>query len=273
MKVGSDYEDEMDRLDPRSIDAALRGRPTGQPALDRAAQVVAEVRRTLLEEPRPDVATRHLAAMTAAARGLEWGPRQVHRASPVRLRRRVAGLAVAAAVAIGGVAAAVTLPDRTDEPERRGGQTERDRRNAGPTEDRTDPTHGKEVSDTAHDDSLSGCEKGQAVSDVASSKSNGGGEQPQDPCVKGDEGSNAGGQGRGRGKPAKDEKEHPAKQTKEKDRGPDLKDDTEPGSGGPPETGGSSGTGGPSGSGGSSGSGGPPDHAAAGGSGNSKGKS
>jgi hypothetical protein len=266
MKVGSDYEDEMDRLDPRSIDAALRGRPTGQPALDRAAQVVAEVRRTLLEEPRPDVATRHLAAMTAAARGLEWGPRHVHRASRVRLRRRVAGLAVAAAVAIGGVAAAVTLPDRTDEPERRGGQTERDRRNAGPTEDRTDPTHGNEVSDTAHDDSLSGCEKGQAVSDVASSKSKGRGEQPQDPCVKGDEGSNAGGQGEGRGKPTEGEKGRPEKDTKDKDRGPKPKADTEPAGGGAPEAGG------PPDSAGSSGSGGPPDHAGSG-SGNSKGKS
>jgi hypothetical protein len=242
MKVGSDYEDEMDRLDPRSIDAALRGRPTGQPALDRAAQVVGEVRRTLLEEPRPDVAARHLAAMTAAARAQEWGSGPVHRAvNRAGLRRRAAGLAVAAVVAIGGVAAAVTLPDREAEPPPEATDPATERRNGLGGEDPVAPSsHGKEVSETAHDDSLEGCEKGQAVSDVASSNSQGQGERPEDPCVKGDEG---GGGGSGKAKPPKGEK---GPQAETKDRGPKLKPDSELRGGGPPE------------------SGGPPDHAGGG---------
>jgi len=71
MRHPSDYRDEMDRLDPRLVDAALAGRETGEPALDRAAQLVADLRRALLEEPGPEAAG-HLAAMAAAARKASW---------------------------------------------------------------------------------------------------------------------------------------------------------------------------------------------------------
>jgi hypothetical protein len=199
-----DYTDDMDRPDSRLIEAALRGRSTGDPALDRAAQLVADVRLALLEDPGPEVAARHLTAMAVAARaGGESG------AVPARGRpggrRRIAGLALAATLILGaGVATAITLPDRASDraeeavaeaPGRGGSESE-----PVPIETSEASAHGQEVSELARDDSLPGCEKGQALSDLASSNADGHrNDDPErnDPCAMGQGGGSAGGGDRG----------------------------------------------------------------------------
>jgi hypothetical protein len=58
-----------------------------------------------------------------------------------------------------------------------------------------DANHGGEVSAVAKDDSLQGCEKGQAVAEVASSKGNKQG-PGHDPCAKGSEPPGQGAEGK-----------------------------------------------------------------------------
>jgi hypothetical protein len=197
-----DYTDEMDRPDSRLIEAALRGRSTGDPALDRAAQLVADVRYALLEDPGPEVAARHLTAMAVAARAAgESGAVQAR--GRLGGRRRIAGLALAATLILGaGVATAITLPDQASdraeeavgEASGRGGAESE----PVPIETSEASAHGQEVSELARDDSLHGCEKGQAVSDLASSNADGHrNDDPErnDPCARG--GGSAGGGDRG----------------------------------------------------------------------------
>lgn len=193
MGLPRDYGDEMDRVDPRPIDAALSGRETGEPALDRAARVVADLRRVLLEEPSPEAATGHLEAMVSAASDGARGSTPV--LSERRRRRRFASLPLAAVLLLGAGLAwgAAGLPEQASDTaedavaaaQARGGSTPV----ASPTGDGV--THGDEVSAVARDDSLQGCEKGRAVSEVAGSKGKAQG-PAQDPCARGDEGqSNA----------------------------------------------------------------------------------
>jgi hypothetical protein len=188
----SDYGDEMDRVHPRLIDAALQGRETGEPALDRAARVVADLRRVLLEEP-PSEAAGHLDAMVTAAADGARGSSVLSKRRSGR-RRRLSTLPLAAALVLGAGLAwgAVGLPERATETaeEALGAAQERkdafskDEEAAGAATEET--THGDEVSAVAKDDSLKGCEKGQAVSAVASSKGNKQG-PVHDPCAKGSE--------------------------------------------------------------------------------------
>jgi hypothetical protein len=202
MRHPDDYRDEMDRLDPRMVDAALEGRETGDPALDRAAELVADVRHVLLAHPGPETMARHVAAMTAAARKGDRGFRPIRR--PGRPGRRgLRGAALAAALVVGaGVAGAVTLPDRAPDRADQAVTAEQGRAEGGveTVEPAGEPApqsaHGQEVADVAHDDSLQGCEKGQAVSDVASSNADGHrGDDPAkaDPCARGQSGSGGGG--------------------------------------------------------------------------------
>lgn len=199
MRPPDDYEYEMDRLDPRKVDAALEGRETGDPSLDPTAKLVADVRHVLLAPPGPDIQARHVAAMAAAARSADRGFR------PVRPRKRpgrrgLRGLALAAVLLLGaGIAGAVTVPDQASDRAgeaiagahgRAEGQTVQE---AGEPAEQS--AHGQEVVDVAQDESLQGCEKGQAVSDVASSNADGNrNDDPakDDPCAEGQGGSTGG---------------------------------------------------------------------------------
>ncbi len=224
MRRPSDYRDEMDRLDPRLVDAALAGRETGEPALDRAAQLVADLRRALLEEPGTQ-APRHLAAMAAAAEHEVWGSSTVlseHRAARPG-RRRLAGVALAAVLLLGAGMAwgAVSLPDQASDRAEEAVAAAQERGNGAPEAGQTegveteDGTHGEQVGEVAHDDSLEGCEKGQAVSEVAGSNADEGGPK-HDPCAKGDEGGQAG----GAGQEASAKGKAKAEEAKAKDHGP-----------------------------------------------------
>jgi hypothetical protein len=220
MRHPGDYRDEMDRLDPRTVDAALEGRETGEPALDRAAKLVADVRHVLLAPPGPETLARHVAAMTAAARSADRGYRPVRRAGRPR-RRGLRGVALAAALVVGaGVAGAVTLPDQASDPAEEAvagehGGAETGLEPAGEPAEQS--AHGQEVADVAHDDSLQACEKGQAVSDVADSKADGHrNDDPSkdDPCAKGQGGSGGGGE------EASAEGKTTAQEAKARDHGP-----------------------------------------------------
>jgi hypothetical protein len=194
MRPQGDYQDEMDRVDPRLIDAALQGRETGEPVLDRAALLVADLRRVLLEGSLPEAAG-HLEAMAVAAGEEARGSTSVLSKRRAARRRRMASMPLAAALVLGtGLAwGAGALPDPASE---RAEEALADAQGAGSqmggTEALEGATHGQEVSAVAGEDSLQGCEKGRAVSEVASSKGNRQG-PGHDPCVRGDEGQ-AGGQ-------------------------------------------------------------------------------
>jgi hypothetical protein len=111
---------------------------------------------------------------------------------PVLTRRRIGGLALAATLVLGGgLAAAATLRPQAGE-EGWVGATQ-----AGQPPEQA--AHGQAVAAVAQDETLTGCEKGQAVAAVASSKA---GEHRQDqaekpnPCDGGDgEAEGSGGRG------------------------------------------------------------------------------
>jgi len=170
-----DYESEMGRMSDEQVEAILSGAEPDDPSIAREAALFAELKQSLLAEPAPEVAERHLAAMMVAATG---GP-ELGRTSPTprrtRMRhlthRKIAVLGLAAGLTLsGGLAAAaagvlpgpaqdavaavashvgINLPSSSDTP--------------------SQATHGADVSSVAQDPSLQGCEKGQAVASVASS--------------------------------------------------------------------------------------------------------
>ncbi len=179
----------MDRVDPRLVDAALQGRETGTPALDRAARVVADLRRVLLEEPPPEAVSGHLDAMVSAASVEVRGPTPI--SSARRARRRLASLPLAAVLLLGAGLAwgAIEVPEQaSDRASEAIAEAQGDDADLGETtEGALEAPHGDEVSAVARDDSLRGCEKGQAVSGVASSKGNKQG-PGHDPCAKGEGG-------------------------------------------------------------------------------------
>jgi hypothetical protein len=193
MGLPDDYVSEMDALSSDQVEMVLAGRASGERAETRASALVDDLRRALPEEPSPEVAERHLAAMAAAAEeaGLTRSRRPGMR---VLTRKRIGGLALAATFLLGGgLAAAVTLPDEADERALEAvGQ--------GPEVAQEASAHGKAVAEVAQDPSLDGCEKGQAVAAVASSKAP---EQPQgpeeDPCAQGEHEENGEGAGNGEG--------------------------------------------------------------------------
>jgi hypothetical protein len=202
-----DYQDEMDRVDPRLIDAALRGRETGEPALDRAALLVADLRRVLLEGSLPEAAG-HLEAMAVAARDEARGSTPVLSKGRAARRRRLASMPLAAALVLGtGLAwGAGSLPepasDRAEEAVA-AAQERRDGEKDG-TEGSEGASHGEDVSAIARDDSLQGCEKGMAVSQVAASKGNKQG-PGHDPCAKGQESQARGKDASAKGKQTSEE--------------------------------------------------------------------
>lgn len=245
----SDYGDEMDRVNPRLIDAALQGRETGEPALDRAARVVADLRRVLLEEP-PSEAAGHLDAMVAAAADGARGSSVLSKRRSAR-RRRLSTLPLAAALVLGAGLAwgAMGLPDRATETAEEAVGAAQERKDAfskdeGAAGAGAEETHGDEVSAVAKDDSLQGCEKGMAVSEVASSKGNKQG-PGNDPCAKGSEGKAKGQDASARGKQTAEDAKAAAK-AKQEAKGDATVEDH---GGGPPE-----GSGPPAGAPGNSGS-------------------
>jgi hypothetical protein len=186
MALPDDYRDEMDALSPEQIESVLDGRSPGEPAAARVAAMVDDLRRALVVEPSPEVAHRHLAEMSAAA-GLTGSRR-----SSMRTRRRFGVLALAAALTLGGgLAAALTLPEQADD---RARERVPEDVPQGPPEgvppDAAD--HGRLVSETARDDSLSGCEKGLTVAGVASE---GQADPPPDACAGGEDGATVSGNG------------------------------------------------------------------------------
>jgi hypothetical protein len=167
-----DYGDEMDALSPEQVEAVLSGRVPGVPAAARAAALVEDLRGALREEPSPEVTRAHLAAVVAAAE--ESGlTRSTRSHPPVVARRRVGGLAVAATLVIGGgLTAAAIQPELPEEAD--GGAWE----SIGPGPEVAEVAevaeevspHGQAVAAVAQDPTLEGCQKGQAVAALASSK-------------------------------------------------------------------------------------------------------
>jgi hypothetical protein len=113
----------------------------------------------------------------------------------VLARRRMGGLALAATFLLGGgLAAAVTLPDEADE-------QAWEAVGPGPEVSQEASAHGKAVTEVAQDPSLEGCEKGQAVAEVASSKAAEHRQNPADgpdPCAQDEDERNGSVSGKGR---------------------------------------------------------------------------
>lgn len=192
-----DYEDEMERLTSEQIEALLDGEDhsSGQ-----VATLIRDVRVVLLEEPAPEVAASHLAAMANAAKG-SLAPGRPIPIAPVRVlpkRREATVLLAAALLIVSGIAAAVTLPNLPTPPEQDIVDTVAPSLAPLPSLDSAagssaETTHGQEVSDTARNSGLSGCEKGKAVSAVASAKA---AEHRQNEAEKNDPCAGAGSQGK-----------------------------------------------------------------------------
>jgi hypothetical protein len=222
-----DYQDEMDRVDPRLIDAALRGRETGEPALDRAALLVADIRRVLLEGSLPEAAG-HLEAMAVAARDEARGSTPVLSKRRAARRRGLASMPLAAALVLGtGLAwGAGSLPEPASDRAEEAVAAAQERRD-GETDGTEGSTHGEDVSAIARDDSLQGCEKGMAVSQVASSKGNKQG-PGHDPCAEGQAGKAGGEEASAKGKQTAEDAKTKAQAKAEGGGGP-------PEGAGPPE--------------------------------------
>lgn len=179
--------------------------------------VLDAIRAELARPPAEHIAQRHLTAMRATAPH-SAGRRLWRNPMPVVTFRSSAVSAAVAMAFVLGLAAAGTLPDSAqnvvaetvskvgldlpDPDDERGGghgktgeaddSSEGDDSGEGGDADSTDKAdnHGRTVSSVAHDDSLEGCEHGQAVSDVASSKSESSGtgsgtDADHDPCDHG----------------------------------------------------------------------------------------
>lgn len=193
MAPSGDYPDEMEHLTPEQIEAILRGGAVDEPQAEAVGEILRELREALVREPSDEVARAHMEAMATAASGGRVDEGSRRQTMKTITRRRVATLALAAAMTLGaGVATALVLPDRADD---RAKDAVADLPVPGPTGTPPgDPSegasdHGAAVSEVARDDSLSGCEKGQAVAGVASSKAEDrqdDAEKP-DPCAASDD--------------------------------------------------------------------------------------
>jgi hypothetical protein len=206
----SDYEDVERKLTPELVDAILDGEtPAGNPAAERLAGILADLRSELLIDPSDDVAHRHLDVMAAAMGSgdgevasereledavLSAGEMELTRKVPATLerkgsteltasgnvtrlerktshglpaRRRLVGAAAAATVLLtGGLAAAGELPAPAQAAVSKVVSFVGIHVPDG--HDRSD-NHGSDVSGTAHDPGVTGCEKGTGVSTTASS--------------------------------------------------------------------------------------------------------
>lgn len=196
MDFFDDYQDEMERLTHDQIEAILSGEDHSSRPL---MTLIRDVRLGLLENPSPEIAARHLTAMARAVRPPELGRAEAPAARLGRRgvlpRRRLTAMVLAAALLlIAGLAAAVTLPKKTAPPAQ---DTVPSTAPSATTPAAADPpeeaAHGQAVVDVATDPSLTGCEKGQAVADVASAKSD---KNRKDPAEKNDPCARAGTQGK-----------------------------------------------------------------------------
>jgi hypothetical protein len=219
MDAFDDYEDEMfRRLTADRADAIIEGRGrSDDPLATDLSAALEDLRLDLLEEPSPDVADRHLAAMVAASRGLSAveglatepagrsamtvkpavfrKPKLVHR----RLRVAVVGLA-ASLVLFGGLAVAGALPGTAQDAVADAAELVGFDLPGGSSEQGEEASaFGKEVSETAQSDELSGCEKGMAVAEVATSKAEEQPDLPADACADGEDGEEEGTQSPGGG--------------------------------------------------------------------------
>jgi hypothetical protein len=185
-----DYENEMERLTDDEIEVVLSG---GDHSSRHLTTLIRDVRLGLLKTPSPEIAVRHLAAMAGARLGIlpaAGGP--AARVGPRRVfpKRRLTAIALAAALLfLAGIAAAVTLPKKTDPPSP---ETVSNTTPSMPPEGQDLPeeaAHGQAVAGVAKDRSRTGCEKGQVVADVASAKA---AENRNNPAEKNDPCSRAG---------------------------------------------------------------------------------
>jgi hypothetical protein len=199
MDLFDDYQDEVERLTDAEIDTLLSGadRLAGS-----VATLIRDVRLDLLENPSPDVAARHLAAMAAVRPQEPVRPnaRAARRRRHLLPRKRLTAIAFAAALLfLAGLAAAVTLPNKPDQPDP--GTLPTTAPSVAPTEELAEePTHGRAVAEVAKDPALTGCEKGQAVAAVASAKAaepRSNPDQKNDPCARGETRGEAKPRGRG----------------------------------------------------------------------------
>lgn len=198
MGLFDDYQDEVERLTDDQVEAILSGEDRSSRAL---TTLVRDVRLRLLEGPSPEIAARHVAAMARAARA----PESSRAAAPMatfgrrRLlpRRRLTAMVLAAALLlVAGLAAAVTLPKETVRPTQDPVPAIAPSATP-PAEDLPEEAaHGQAVADVARDPSLTGCEKGQAVADVASAKA---AENRKGPIQENDPCGRDGGQGKQKG--------------------------------------------------------------------------
>lgn len=172
MELFDDYQDDVERLTHDQIEAILSGEGHSSSTL---TTLIRDIRLDLLEEPSPEIAARHLAAMARASRPREVGSTASR--APGFLRRRVlsrrrltAMVLAAALLLVAGLAAAMTLPKKAAEPAH--DTVPSTAPSVTPTAKDLPPAaaHGQGVASVATDHSLIGCEKGQAVSDIASAK-------------------------------------------------------------------------------------------------------
>lgn len=166
-----DYQDEVERLTQDEIEAILSGEGHSSRSL---TTLIRDIRLDLLENPSPDIATQHLSDMARAARPRDRRPaappKQLGRRS-VLPKRRLAVMGLAAALLlVAGLAAAVTLPKKAAQPAEDILPSTAPSVTPAAEDLPQEAAHGQAVADVATDPSLTGCEKGQAVADVASAK-------------------------------------------------------------------------------------------------------
>jgi hypothetical protein len=189
MDLFDDYQDEVERLSPEEIEAVLSGEDHSSRPL---ATLIQDVRVVLLEDPAPEIASRHLAAMAEAAAQSkprsDAVPASSNRSLRTLPRRRASALVLAAALLlVSGIAAAVTLPKQAAQPDQDTVPSVAPSLAPAPEDPSSASNHGQAVRDVATDPALTGCEKGQAVADVASAKADEkrkNASQENDPCSR-----------------------------------------------------------------------------------------
>lgn len=189
MDLFDDYQDEVERLSPEEIEAVLSGEDHSSRPL---ATLIQDVRVVLLEDPAPEIAARHLAAMAVAAEQSMPRSAAVPASSSRSFRtfpgRRASALGLAAALLlVAGIAAAVTLPKQAAQPDQDTVPSVAPSLVPVPEDPSSASNHGQAVSDVATDPALTGCEKGQAVADVASANADEkrkNASQENDPCSR-----------------------------------------------------------------------------------------
>jgi hypothetical protein len=187
MDLFDDYQDEVERLSQEEIEAVLSGEDHSSRPL---ATLIQDVRVVLLEDPAPEIAARHLSAMAEAVAQSkprsDAVPASSNRSLRTFPRRRASAMVLAAALLlVAGIAAAVTLPKQATQPDQDTVPSVAPSLAPVPEDPTSASNHGQAVSDVATDPALTGCEKGQAVADLASANAvekRNNASQENDPC-------------------------------------------------------------------------------------------